>query len=66
MAWSNAFVRTRDVRRTTNKLHELMDEGVLDPRAVADACLCYMSESQVHDMARCNELYLEEWDEEDS
>ncbi len=51
------------VRKVTNKLRELMDEGVLDPRVVADAALMYLSESDVADMARLNELVLE--DEED-
>lgn len=54
------------VREITNKLHEEMDEQILDPRAVADACLKYMSESDVAEMARINELlpYYED-DEED-
>lgn len=53
-----------DVRQVTNKLHELMDEGVLDPRAVADAALTYLSESDVAEMARSNELIYDD-DEED-
>lgn len=46
-----------ETRKITNKLHELMDDQVLDPRAVADAALIYMSEADVADMARTNELY---------
>ena len=38
-------------REATNKVHELMDDGLLDPRMVADACLSYMSEAEVADMA---------------
>lgn len=55
-----------DVRKATNKLHELMDEGVLDPRAVADAALKYMSEDDVADMARTNELIYDDDDMEES
>ena len=43
-------------RKDTNALHELMDNGVLDPRVVADACLKYMSEYEVGNMAFLNEF----------
>ena len=49
-----------DTRKITNKLHELMDEQMLDPRAVADAALTYMSEADVADMAHSNELISDE------
>jgi len=52
-----------DVRKATNKLHELMDEGLLDPRAVADAALKYMSEDDVADMAHANELIYDDDDD---
>jgi hypothetical protein len=52
-------------RKVTNRLHELMDEGDLDPRAVADAALCYLSEDDVALMAHANELILDEDDEDD-
>jgi len=45
-----------DVRQVTNALHTMMDEGILDPRTVADACLKYMSKDDVRDMAHANEL----------
>jgi len=54
----------RSVRQQTNKLHELMDEQILDPRAVADAALKYMSEDDVAEMARINEL-IYDFDDED-
>ena len=50
------------VREVTIKLHEYMDEGMLDPRVVADAALTYMSEADVAEMARINELI---WDDDD-
>lgn len=49
-------VNEMDVRKVTNSLHEMMDEGILDPRQVADAALKYMSEDEVKDMAYRNEL----------
>ena len=52
-------------RKVTNKLLELIEEGVLDPQMVIKACLCYMSEDDVADMAHTNEL-LEEEEEEES
>ena len=61
----DSFSLHQDVRGITNKLHEHMDEGILDPRAVADAALAYMSESDVADMARSNELIPDEDEDED-
>ena len=58
----------RDVREWTNKVCEAVDEGILDARAVMDMCLSYMSEWDVEDMCRVNDLkeYLDpEADEED-
>lgn len=50
----------RDVREMTNKIHQYMDEGMLDPRVVADAALSYLSEADVVDLARTYELI---WDD---
>lgn len=52
-------------RYYTNKLLELVDDGVLDPKTVLVAALSYMSEADVADMAHINEL-VEEEEEEDS
>jgi hypothetical protein len=38
-------------REVTNKIHEMMDEGLLDPRTVAEAALGYMSEAEVSGLA---------------
>jgi len=54
-----------NTRKITNKLLEMVEEGVLDPQALAEACLQYMSEHDVADMAHVNELIFEE-EEEDS
>jgi len=51
-------------RQATIELHRLMDDGVLTPRQVANACLHYMSEYDVADMASC-EGFIEEEEEEE-
>ena len=50
----------RQTRKVTNQILELVEDGILDPQAVMEACLKYMSEDDVADMAHCNELILEE------
>jgi hypothetical protein len=52
-----------DVRKATNKILEMVEEGILDRDTVITACLKYMSEADVADMAHCNEFFEE--DEED-
>ena len=51
-------------RKATNKLLEMIEEGVLDRDALILGCLNYMSEADVADMARC-EGFIEEEDDED-
>ena len=53
-------------RETTNRLLEMVDEGVLDARTLALACLKYMSEDEVEDMAKANEFIAELEDEEET
>jgi hypothetical protein len=52
-------------REITNKLLEMVDEGLLNARTLALACLKYMSEDEVEDMARANEFLEEEEEDED-
>jgi len=47
----------------TMKLLDMVDEGILDPKAVMEACLCYMAEYQVEDMMRVNDFLFEEEEE---
>jgi len=51
-------------RQTTNKLLEMIEEGILDRDSVILACVNYMSEDDVADMCRINEFF-EDKDEED-
>lgn len=51
-------------RKATNEILELLGEGVLQPDTVIMACLKYMSEDEVADMAHING-FLDEVDEDD-
>jgi hypothetical protein len=50
-------------RRVTNKLLEMMEEGALDTEVLVRACLTFMSEADVAEMA-VGEGFLEEEDAE--
>ena len=53
-------------RKFTNKLLEMVEEGLLDKDTVILACVKYMSEDEVADMMHANEfLYEEEEEDED-
>lgn len=52
------------VRPSTTRLLEMMDEGLIDPRTVADMALSWLSESSVHEMMLANDL-VEDEEEED-
>lgn len=43
-------------RNYTNKLLEMIKEGILDKDNVIMACVKYMSESEVQDMMECNDF----------
>jgi hypothetical protein len=52
------------MRTQTTKLLEMMDEGIISAEMVAEMALAYMSEDDVADMMRANDI-LEEEDEDD-
>lgn len=52
-------------RKYTNKLLEMVEEGILDRDTVIMACVSYMSEDQVEDMMHCNNFLVEEEDIEE-
>ena len=56
-----------DVRQATNRVLEMVEEGILDKDTVIMSCLKYMSEDDVADMAQMNEFFIndEEEDEDD-
>lgn len=51
-------------REYTNKLLEMVEEGLLDKDTVIMACVKYMSEDDVRDMMEANE-FLEHEEEDD-
>ena len=51
------------MRKYTTKLLEMMDEGMITAESVAEMCLAYMSEDDVKDMCRANDI-LDEEDED--
>jgi hypothetical protein len=55
------------MRELTCKVLAAIDEGVLDAKAVAEMCLGYMNEDDIHDMLRQNDVLVavEPEDDED-
>ena len=52
------------MRTQTTRLLEMMDEGLISGQAVAEMALAYMSEDDVADMMRSNDI-LDDEDEDD-
>ena len=52
------------MREATNKILEMIEDGILDKDTVIMAALKYMSEDEVADMAHVNEFFYDE-DEDD-
>ena len=50
-------------REVTNKILEAVGEGALERDTVIMACLKYMSEAEVADMADANELFCDDEDD---
>jgi hypothetical protein len=46
----------RQARPETNRLIDMLDEGMIDARAVADMALSFMSESEVKQMMQANDI----------
>jgi hypothetical protein len=53
------------MREMTSKLIAMMDEGLISAEAVAEMALAYMSEDDVAEMMRANDILLDEEDEDD-
>ena len=51
-------------REATTRLLEMMDEGLISAEAVAEMALAYMSEDDVKDMCRANDILDDEEDED--
>ena len=53
------------VRQATDKILEMVEEGILDKDTVIMSCLKYMSEDDVADMAQMNEFFINEEEDDD-
>jgi len=53
------------MRPETARLMDMMDEGMIDARAVADMALMWLSERSVADMMAANDLPVDDGDEDD-
>jgi len=53
------------VRQATDKILEMVEEGILDKDTVIMSCLKYMSEDDVADMAQLNEFFINEEEDDD-
>jgi hypothetical protein len=52
-------------REITNQILDFIEQGILDKDEVIKACLNYMSEDDVRDMAESNEFLPADYDAED-
>lgn len=48
------------MRKNTNKLIELIEEGMISAKDVVTMCLKWMSEDDVEAMCKANEIFLDE------
>lgn len=53
-------------RKVTNKILMAIEDGMLDRDTVIMACLKYMSEAEVADMADANDFFYDEEQDEES
>ena len=51
------------MRTQTTRLLEMMDEGLISAQAIAEMALAYMSEDEVADMMRANDILEEDEDD---
>ncbi len=55
----------RQTRPETNRLIDMLDEGILDARAVADMALSWLSENDVKLMMQANDIPATDQEDED-
>ena len=63
--WMHDLMPVR-TRQATDKVLEMIEAGLLDPKDVVLMCLKWMSEDDVKEMAEANELFEEEEEEDDA
>ncbi len=55
----------RQTRPETNRLIDMLDEGMIDARTVADMALAFMSEHEVKQMMQANDIPTTDQADED-
>ena len=53
-----------NARPATSRLMDMMDEGMIDARTVADMALMWLSESSVAEMMRANDIVQEDLEDD--
>ena len=54
-----------ETRKVTNKILEMAEEGIISWQSLAEMALGYMSEDDVADMCRANDIFDDEEDDEE-
>ena len=54
-----------EVRKTTCRALEMADEGLIDYKTLAECALKWMSEDDVAEMLKANEIYVEDTEDEE-
>lgn len=62
--WSDDLIR-HNTRKSTNRLLEMVENGSIDSKDVVMMCVKFMSEDDVDEMCRINEVFVEDEEEED-
>lgn len=62
--WMHDLMPVRETRQATNKILEMIEAGLLDPKDVVLMCLKWMSEDDVKEMAEANELFEEDTEDD--
>jgi hypothetical protein len=58
--WMYDLIRPVQTRKSTNRLLEMIENGSIDPKDVVMMCVKFMSEDDVDEMCRINEVFVEE------
>lgn len=61
--WRDDLIRP-DTRSATNKVLEMVDNGILNPRDALLMALKWMSEDEVKEMCKANEINLEDTEDD--
>jgi hypothetical protein len=63
--WMNDLIRPVQTRKSTNRLLEMIENGSVDPTDVVMMCLKFMSEDDVDEMCRINEVFEDDEEEDE-